>query len=93
MRNHHHLLRAIPIVSLLLTLPGCVTSQGKLSVDLGALKECRRLGGPRPIPLIENYRALSAAALAELNKANKGDARRTRCDDKVIEQYAKATSQ
>ena len=78
---------------LVLMLPGCATSPGKLTVDLSALKECRRLGPRQPVPRIDadtDYRTLAAEALAGLNKANRGSAARTRCDDKVIQSYATA---
>lgn len=93
MKSHS---RSLPLAILTILLPlivsGCAGSQGKLSVDLSGLKECKRLGGPRPIPPIENYRRLAPAALAELNKANAADARRTKCEDMVIEKYKQANS-
>jgi hypothetical protein len=51
------------------------------------------LGGYVSPPSIEadtDYRKLSADALARLNKANRGSAARTRCEQKVIDDYAKA---
>lgn len=76
----------------LLTLSGCATSPGKLSVDLSAVKECQKLGGPVEVPLIKgsDYRTLSAQALGQINKANVGEARRTNCEDGVVDDYAKA---
>lgn len=76
-----------------LTLAGCVTSQGKLSVDLQAIKECQRLGGPVAVPEISgksDYRSLAAESLGQLNKANKGAVKRSNCEDKVVKEYAKA---
>ena len=75
------------------TLCGCAGSLGKLDVDLAALKECQRLKGPVPVPQIadSDYRVLSAQALAQLKKANGKDAARTRCEQNVIDKYAKAT--
>lgn len=37
-----------------------------------------------------DYADLSAAALATINRANRGSAARARCEDKVIDDYAKA---
>ena len=77
-----------------LMLLGCVGSQGKLSVDLKqSIAACQRLGGERPIPVITedtDYRDLSSKALAELNKGNSGARARKRCEDGVVDKYAKA---
>lgn len=90
----HRRLLAILSLSTLLTLPGCATSPGKLSVDLTAVKECQRLGGPVAVPEITpkktDYRVLSAQVLGQIRKANEGEQRRTECEDKVVDEYAKA---
>lgn len=78
----------------LMPLPGCVSSPGKLSVDLGpALKECQKLGSPVSVSSFDDksdYADLSAETLAALNKAHRGSLARTRCEDQVIDGYAKA---
>lgn len=84
------LLRAIPIVSILFLAPNCAGSLGKLSVDLSALKECKRTGGPVAIPTIDDYRKVSARALGGLRKANRRIVARDKCEDGVIAKYAKA---
>ena len=78
---------------LVLMLTGCASSPGHLAVDLKALKECQRLGNQASLPDItedSDYRNLSAAALGQLNKANRGIAARTRCENSVIEKYGAA---
>jgi hypothetical protein len=78
---------------LAMILSACASSPGKLAVNLGAVKECQRLGRPVPVPDIQadtDYRDLSAQALAALNKANRGSAARTACENKVVSDYAKA---
>jgi hypothetical protein len=94
----YHKTRLLPAtLSLLVTLPliGCAKSPGKLSVDLGAIKECQRLGGPVAVPQIRNsdYRVLSARALGQIKKANDGAEQRTSCEDEVVEKYAKAAAE
>lgn len=77
-----------------LMLADCARFSGNLSVDLKGLKECRKLTPAlkvSPIGETSDYRALSAEAGGELNKGNKAIARRNRCDDNVIDRYAKAT--
>lgn len=74
-------------------LGSCAQSPGHLSVNLSALKQCQKLGGRQPVPEIDDtsdYRDISPEALAALKKANDGSAARTRCEDKVIADYAKA---
>jgi hypothetical protein len=75
-------------------LAGCANSRGKLSVDLKALNECRKLTPTLQVSEIESesdYRGLTAEALGTINKGNKAIERRNRCDDKVIGSYAAAT--
>lgn len=75
-------------------LAGCARSLGKLDVDLTALKECRKLTPSLQVSEIvseSDYRVVAAEALGTVSKGNKAIARRNRCDDKVIENYAKAT--
>jgi hypothetical protein len=86
-------LRLAILSALALMLGGCARSLGKLDVDLQALKECQKLKGPVSVPEIgenSDYRILSAEALGQLKKANSKDSARTRCEQKVIDQYAKA---
>ena len=74
-----------------LILSSCASSPGELKVKL--TDQCQKLGGYVSPPSIEadtDYRKLSADALARLNKANRGSAARTRCEQKVIDDYAKA---
>lgn len=89
------LLFTLAILSVSATmLPGCAKSLGKLDVDLTALKECRKLTPNLQVSEIESesdYRVVAAEALGTVSKGNKAIARRNRCDDKVIENYAKAT--
>lgn len=87
------LLRLAILSSSALTLIGCAGSPGKLSVDLQAIKECQRLGGQVAVPEIgpkTDYRVLSAQALGQVNKANVGAAKRTICEDEVVDEYANA---
>jgi hypothetical protein len=86
----------LAILSLLATLlAACAPSLGNLGVDLkDSLSECRKLTPRRNAPNIteeSDYRELSAGALGELNKSNKGITRRNSCDDRIIDDYAKAT--
>lgn len=76
----------------MLTLTGCASSPGNLSVNLSAVKECQKLGGQVEVPQIKgsNYRTLSAQALGQINKANSGEAKRTDCEDGVVDDYANA---
>jgi hypothetical protein len=87
------LMRATILFASVAMLAGCALLPGKkLSVDLSALKECQRLGKRQPIPKIDeqsDYRDLSPEALAALKKANDGISARTKCEDSVIEKYAK----
>jgi uncharacterized protein YerC len=88
------LLRLAILSLLALTLAGCARSTGRLSVDLTALKECRKLTPRLQVSAIESgsdYRALAAEAGGTIQKGNKAIARRNRCDDKVIGSYAAAT--
>lgn len=89
-RPRHQLLRAIPILSILFLAPSCATSPGRLDVDLKALSECKRLGGPVAVPPIDDYRKVSARALGGLRKANRRIVARDKCEDDVIAKYAKA---
>lgn len=76
------------------TLAGCARFMGNLDVDLSALKECRNLTPKMKVSEIgedTDYRALSAESGGTITKGNKAISRRNKCDDKVIEQYAKAT--
>lgn len=92
----HRLLPLIFAIALFVSAPmltACAPSLGHLSVDLSALKECQKLGKKQPVPEISetsDYRDLSPEALAALKKANDGIGARTRCEDKVIADYAKA---
>lgn len=90
--RRHPLLRAILSVSILFLVSNCASSPGRLAVDLQALKECKRLGGPVTIPPIDDYRKVSARALGGLRKANSRLVARDRCDDKVIAKYAAANA-
>lgn len=94
MRFHKSLTRAAILSASVLTLAGCDTLSGKLSVDLEALKECQRLDRKMAVPSIEedsDYRELSAEALAEIAKGNRAQADRTKCENGVIEKYKNAT--
>ncbi len=76
-----------------LTLSACATSPGRLGVDLTAIKECQKLGGPVAVPEItrkSDYRVLAAQALGQLHKANSGAEKRSDCEDDVIDDYANA---
>lgn len=90
--RRHQLLRAILSVSILFLVSNCATSPGRLAVDLSALKECKRLGGPVPIPPIDDYRKVSARALGGLRKANSRIVARDRCEDQVAAKYAAANA-
>lgn len=90
--HRHPLLRAIPILLILFLAPNCASSPGRLAVDLQALKECKRIGGPVPIPPIDDYRKVSARALGGLRKANNRIVARDRCEDVVIAKYAAANA-
>jgi hypothetical protein len=92
-RRPHHWRRLLILFSSAQTLSGCATSPGKLNVDLTAIKECQKLGGPVPVPEItrkSDYRVLSAQALGQLHKANSGAEQRTGCEDRVVDDYANA---
>lgn len=83
--------RPILCVVWAMTLASCASSPGELKVKL--TDECLRLGGtvaPPDIDASTDYRKLSADALAKLNRANRGSAARTRCERKVIDNYANA---
>ena len=85
-------LRLATLSALATTLAGCASSLGKLTVDLSGLKECRRLTPPASLPPVgedSDYRDLAAQGFGQLNKTNKAIAARNRCDDKVINDYAK----
>jgi len=88
------LLRLATLSALAMMLSGCASSRGKLNVDIGALKECRKLTQNQRVSEIgseSDYRVVAAEGLAAVSKANKAIVRRNKCDDKVIDQYAKAT--
>lgn len=74
-------------------LAGCAASLGGLAVNLKALQECRRLDrgiAPPTINETTDYRELSSDALARIKKANNGVAARNKCEDKVVDDYARA---
>lgn len=86
-------LRLATLSALAPMLAGCASSLGKLTVDLSALKECRRLTpslSQPPIGEDSDYRDLAAQGLGQLSKANRGIVARNRCDDRVIDDYASA---
>lgn len=86
-------LRLATLTALALMLAGCAGSLGRLAVDLSALKECRKLTpqlNPPPIGEDSDYRDLAAQGLGQLSKANRGIVGRNRCDDRVIDDYARA---
>lgn len=95
MRCPSRLLRLAMCSALVMMLAGCggLPGKGKLAVDLTGLKQCRNLTPHMQISEIgseTDYRALSAEALGVMDKGNRAIDRRNRCDDKVIEDYAKA---
>lgn len=84
----------LPAILLLLALPllNCAGSMGSLQVNLQALKECQKFAGPvkvKPIADDTDYRDLSADAGGAIAQANRKDAARTRCENKVISDYRK----
>ena len=92
--RYRNLLKLAMCFALVPILAGCARSLGKLDVDLTALKECRKLTPHARVSEIESesdYRSVAAEALGAVSKGNQAIDRRNRCDDKVIESYAKAT--
>lgn len=89
-----YLTRPTILSVLALTLGGCAQSMGKLAVDLKAsIEQCQRLGGPVSVSEIgedTDFRDLSVEAGAAIDKANRQDAARTRCENGVVAKYAKA---
>lgn len=93
MRSRSRLLTLAICSVLALTLAGCARFTGKLDVDLTALKECRKLTPKMQVSEIgedTDYRALSAESGGTISKGNKAIDRRNRCDDKIVDDYAKA---
>lgn len=92
--SYRNLLKLAILTALVPLLAGCARSMGSLSVDLSALKECRKLTPKMMVSEIvedTDYPALSAESGGAMNKGNKALDRRNKCDDKVIGNYAKAT--
>lgn len=86
-----HFRRATTLVALAMMLTSCASSPGSLAVKL--TDQCLRLGGIVPPPSItaaSDYRELASDTLARLNRANRGSAARTRCEQQVINEYAAA---
>ena len=86
-------LRLTLLILSALTLASCATSLGSLSVNLGAVKECRRLTPrlqPPDISPKSDYRDIAPQSLGQLNKGNQAITRRNRCEDKVVNSYKQA---
>jgi hypothetical protein len=86
-----HLLRPTLCVASVLTLTGCGASRAVGDLQVRLTRECLRLGGtvkPPEIDANSDYRKLSADALGRLQQANRGSAARTRCEQRVIANYA-----